>query len=365
MTQKADVVICGAGVIGASVAYHLALRGIRSTVVEREQPAWAASGKAAGLLTPTAHGGEDAALAPLIARSLERHHELARDLDGPARYDFGGLDAALVATTEKEARALRTTHPTETATDKLGAAGGWLDRPFSAAASIPGCAQLDAAKLTTTLLDVAAEHGSQVIHGDVQGVRTENSRVTGVLVSAETIDTPCVVAAMGPWSAEAEAWLRMPIPVRPLKGQILKFRIPGAPKGLVAGLDGSYAVRKRDGIVLTGTTEEDIGFDLTPSVEARKAIQLWARARSRHFEDVEPFEHTACLRPISEDGLPLIGPSPVFEGAYVATGHGRKGVLLSAATGEALADLITTGRCATLDLAPFDPGRFRTIPKGM
>ncbi len=73
---------------------------------------------------------------------------------------------------------------------------------------------------------------------------------------------------------------------------------------------------------------------------------------------MEVVQHTACLRPLSPDDRPIIGAVPGRPGAFLATGHGRKGVLMSPATGAALAELILDGRSASLDLAPFDPGRF-------
>ena len=69
--------------------------------------------------------------------------------------------------------------------------------------------------------------------------------------------------------------------------------------------------------------------------------------------------HTpGCFRPVTRDGLPLIGRVPGVEGAYVATGHSVWGILNSPATGEAMAELITDGAAHSVELSPFDPGRF-------
>jgi glycine/D-amino acid oxidase-like deaminating enzyme len=66
----------------------------------------------------------------------------------------------------------------------------------------------------------------------------------------------------------------------------------------------------------------------------------------------------ACYRPVTTDGLPVIGPVPGLDGAYVATGHSVWGILNAPATGEAIAELLATGVARTVDLSPFDPGRF-------
>jgi glycine/D-amino acid oxidase-like deaminating enzyme len=70
----------------------------------------------------------------------------------------------------------------------------------------------------------------------------------------------------------------------------------------------------------------------------------------------------ACFRPVTRDGLPLIGPISGVKGAYVATGHSVWGILTAPATGEAMAELILDGRASTIDLAPFDPGRMQPQP---
>lgn len=242
---------------------------------------------------------------------------------------------------------------------------GWLDREVAGAVAVEGAAQIHPGKYTRTLLEAACAMGARVVQGDVQGIRTERGRVTAVLVSAETVETSRVVVAMGPWSAEAEAWLRMPVPVTPLKGQILHYAMRDAPEGLFSTLDGNYAVRKPDGVVFAGTTEEEAGFDLSPTDEARDGIGKWVSSVSSRFDGQMPVGQTVCLRPLSEDGLPLIGAVPTFEGAYIAAGHGRKGLMLSAATGELLTELIATGVCTSMDLGPFDPGRFRTMPRSL
>jgi glycine/D-amino acid oxidase-like deaminating enzyme len=357
---NADIVICGAGVVGASIAYHLALRGMTPLVVERERVAYGASGTAAGLLTPPQPVDLRGPLGPLLERSIELHRGLARELDGATRYDYREMPAALVAQNEHEAGVLRRSNPG--AFEEAPSA--WTDRAGFGGLRVEGAAQIDPGKFTATLLEEARARGAALLHGDVQGVRTEGRRVSGLIVSAETVETSRVVVAMGPWSPEAESWLRLPLPVTPLKGQILRYRIANAPEGEFATIDGNYAVRKPTGVVYAGTTEEEAGFDLASTDEALESIQAWACSLSSHFDGQEPFERTACLRPLSRDGLPLLGPAGHIDGAYVATGHGRKGIMLSTASGEAMAELITTGRSTTVDLSPFAPGRFRAAPKG-
>src|SRR5690606_24741708 len=111
-------------------------------------------------------------------------------------------------------------------------------------------------------------------------------------------------------SIEAERWLKTFVPVSPLKGQILRYRMEDAPAGAFSTLDGNYAVRKPTGVVYTGTTEEDAGFDLAATADARASIEAWGCTVSSTFTGREPSEQTACLRPLSADGLPIAGAVP-------------------------------------------------------
>jgi glycine/D-amino acid oxidase-like deaminating enzyme len=81
------------------------------------------------------------------------------------------------------------------------------------------------------------------------------------------------------------------------------------------------------------------------------------RAMSPTLAGAEILARQACFRPVTEDGLPLIGKVPELDGAYVATGHSVWGILNAPATGEAMAELILDGTATTVDLSPFDPGR--------
>lgn len=362
MVERVDVVICGGGVIGASIAYHLSLRGMRCAVVERAGVASGASGTAAGLLLPMPPAERETPLGRLALRSMARHREIARELDGDRRYGFGELASVCVALDKADVAEV------ERAWGRAPGAGDvtdWLTSDAAGTVPVAGGAQLDPGAFTRTLLEAACQRGCTLMEGDVQGIRSEGGAVTGVQVSAGMVAARRVVAAMGPWTREAEIWLRMPVPVGPLKGQILRYALEGAPEGHVFGMDGNYVVTKGDGTVLAGTTEEEAGFDRTPTPEGRAAIEGWVRRVAGMLDGAEPVEQTACLRPVSEDGLPLMGAAQGISGAFVATGHGRKGILLSAATGEAMADLVATGRCSTMDLSPFDPGRFRALPRGM
>ena len=148
------------------------------------------------------------------------------------------------------------------------------------------------------------------------------------------------------------------VPITPLKGQILRLRLPpAAAETRFSDTDGNYMTRKADGLVYVGTTEERVGFDETPTAKARDRILRQAGRFVSAVLQAAVVKQTACLRPLSPDGLPMLGAAPKLPGAFIATGHGRAGLLLGPGSAAALAAQIT-GESPAIDLTPFNPARF-------
>ena len=172
-------------------------------------------------------------------------------------------------------------------------------------------------------------------------------------------EVPCdrVVLTMGPWSGMASSWLDVPINVKPLKGQIIRLRAPGPPLECSIGWAGDYATTKPDGLVWAGTTEEDAGFDEGTTTDARDSIMASLVKMLPALAEAQLVQQTACLRPVSADGLLVLGPVPGWEGVYIATGGARSGISLGPAMGRIAADLVTNGS-SDVPIDPFDPARF-------
>lgn len=362
--QHVDVAIVGGGVVGVAIAYFLAQRGLEPLVIEGTEVAHGASGKSAGLLSPGLPHDDDetGVLPPLIARSVALHGALAELLDGPATYDYTPYTTCLVARDEEEAADLHGRaehlHAEPIPLAEIAERCPWLDQPVAGALAQP-TAQIDSAKFTERLLDSAKSMGASLRMGHAIGLVGGEDYVDGVELDDGIVTAETTVLAMGPWSMRAAAWLDLPIPVRPLKGQIVHLD-PSVepPPGGFSDMHGHYVVTRPTGLVHVGATEEEEGFDAEPTAAAREyVLSTLARFTSR-LGDMQVVNQTACLRPLSGDGLPLIGAAPGRRRAYVATGHGRKGIILSLATGEALAELITEGQTSEVDLTPFDPARF-------
>ena len=352
--MSSDVVIIGAGIVGCATAYYLVSEGAQVTIVERDSVGSHASGYALGGLNPLTGVGIPEPLGPLSLEGFRLHHTLAPQLREETGIDseLQSVTAAAVAFTEEEAGLLRQRLPWQQAQPELQSewrnSGELLEMEPRLSPQVlggvvtQGVGLLDPYKLCLTLLEAAARKGAIFLHGNVSGLKLRGDRIDAVRLSREDIPCSGVVMAMGPWAAEAAPWTGVELPVRPLKGQILRLRMAGPPFSYISSPD-SYVVTKPDGLVWAGTTEEEVGFDEAPSPEARQEIMDNVVRAFPSLKEAELVQHTACLRPVAADGLPILGSVPGKEGAVVATGAGRKGILLGPIMGRIAADLATRG----------------------
>ena len=369
MPESRDVVIVGGGAAGCSVAYHLALAGVKSTIIEGQGVATQASGFSAGGLNPLQGTGIPGPLGSLAMESYLMHLDLFGQLQDDTGIDYDGRIISLlkVAFDEEELAELQETEDVFAPVD--GFETRWLDNrevlelePRVSPKIIRGLvargnAAMDSYKYTLALLQSAEKMGASIRSGTVAGLERDNNRITGVRLDDETISCGQIVLAMGPWSRKAEAWLDAYIPVDPLKGEITRMELPGTPLNHDLSGGGGSLHPKPDGLVWCGTTEEWRGFDKETSTSAHQSILEGAVRLVPDMADARLSLQTACLRPVTPDWLPIIGRLPGWDNVYLATGAGKKGILLSPGIGKSVADLMTQGE-TSLSIGPFSPDRF-------
>ena len=369
MTQSAstEVVIVGAGVVGCATAYYLGKEGIKATIIERDSVAAHASGFALGGVSPLGGSGIPDPLGALMLASYRLHDELGTALPEATGVDtqFRHHTAFTVAYCLEEAEAIQAEMPWQQAQE--GFRVEWKSgdeimamEPRLAPGLFGGMVTefvglLDPYRFTLALLQAAESMGAVVRHGMVQGLRFQGDRIRGVQLHNQDIHCDAVVLAMGPWSANASAWLGVDLPVEPLKGQILRLRI-GGPSLTYVSWGHSYAVSKPDDLVWVGTTEERVGFDEAPTTAGRETIMTSALRALPYLIDAQVVQQTACLRPVAPDNLPFLGNVPGKPGVIVATGAGRKGIALGPIMGRVAADLVMRGKTG-FDIAALAPGR--------
>src|SRR5215467_3283389 len=194
------VIVCGAGVVGASVAYFLARRGVAVTVVERSGVACAASGKSGGFLALDWCDGSP--LGPLARASFALHTELAKEIG--ADYGYRRMDTFMLAA--RETGSLAGSHRVR--------APSWLDGSGVVTATLGSTettAQVTPARFTTALLDAAQARGAKLRRAVVADVARREGAASGVITAeGETIEGDAVVLAMGPWTGRLAGRVALP-----------------------------------------------------------------------------------------------------------------------------------------------------------
>ena len=357
MKAARDILIVGGGVIGLAIAVELKRRGAKVTVVSRDFNQ-AASHAAAGMLAPLAEKLTSPPLLDLCLRSRWLYPEWTQKLEELTGIETGYLPCGILAPAYREPES---TTPTDSATwlnadtiklyqpglsDRV--VGGWW---------YPEDGQVDNRCLMRSLLQAAQTLGIEMMEGvSVKAIGQKQGRVNGVLTTAGQLEAEQYVLAAGSWASKL-----MPLPVRPVKGQMLSLRMPQKlhqpyPLQRVLYGDGVYLVPRQDGRLVVGATAEEV--DWTPFNTPQGIQTLLSRTTELYpaAADWQIEELWWGFRPGTPDELPILGQSDC-ENLFLATGHYRNGILLAPITASLLADLILEQKSDPL-LAAFNYRRF-------
>jgi len=360
------VVICGGGVIGACTAYFLRTRGIEVIVVERNEVAAAASGKAGGFLALDWCAGSP--LDGLARRSFGLHATLSDEFAGD--WGFRRMTAySGIVVPEHDSRR------------HLPARLDWLSEGViieSRLGTTETTAIVHPHAFTTAMMTAAEERGAELLHGRISGItRTaDGSTVKGAIVDGSFVGADAVIVALGPWSLMAAEWMDLPaVYGRRSPSLIYNTGMDIASDALfleyreeTGGIVTVEVFPRANGNTLVTAFSDEPPLPLDPAVITPHPgevdrLQIIGERLSPALRPDRIIARQACFRPFTQDGLPLIGRVPQLDGAYVATGHSVWGILNAPATGEALAELIADGGAQSIDLKPFDPARLRPIDR--
>lgn len=381
MRETRDLVIVGAGVVGAACAYFATRAGLDVLVLDRGAVAGGTSSHGEGnLLVSDKEAGPELDLARLSQATwrgdLAEHGHLWE------YHDKGGL---VVAATAEAAASLRRltveqrrsgVRAADLSAPELPAFEPHLSRDLVGGAYYPDDAQLQPMLAAAHLLRLSRENGAEVRTGtEVVGMLRDGDAVTGVRTPGGEVAAPAVLNAAGPWSSSVAALAGVELPVLPRRGFVLVTEpLPVTVRHKVyaaeyvqdvgssdAGLQTSPVIEGTDGgTILIGSSRERVGFDHTVSVEILRSLAAKAIALFPMLSAVSVMRHYHGFRPYCPDHLPVIGPDPRAPGLWHASGHEGAGVGLAAGTAKLVAEALT-GEPTSLDLRPFAPERFAQV----
>jgi D-amino-acid dehydrogenase len=394
-----QIVIIGAGVLGASAAFHLARAGATVTVVDAQRDG-RATAAGAGIICPWVSGVEDASFYRLYAGGGEYYPDLVAALAEAGQTDLGYRRSGAMLVSENpqelawmERMARQRAVPAMGAITRLSAseAQGVFPplRPGLGGVHVAGGARVDGRLLAAAMLRAAWRYGATICHGEA-ALAVEAGRIAGVDITSENapgglvaaqhapsgmmpaehvpsghfqsnrVPADRVILTAGAWAPPVLRPLGLGLPVEPQRGQIVHLRLEGVETAdwpVILPPGSHYIVPFDDGRIVVGATRETgAGFDYRVTASGQAEVLSEALRIAPGLEAATLLETRVGFRPASADVRPLLGWVRGIEGLAVGNGLGAVGLTIGPLAGRLLAELVA-GRTTMLDLAPFDPVR--------
>ncbi len=342
--------------------YLLASAGRSVVLLESGETGGEASWAGGGIISPLYPWRYSPAITALAHWSQDYYPELGETLKQQSGIDSEVYETGLywlnledeelaLAWAEGQRRGLHRVNMSD-----VHAAVPSLSRSFNKAIYMPGVANVRNPHLLKALRAALARISNVKIieHCPVNGFLREATRIVGVQTAQGEMRAEHVVVAAGAWSGNLLATLGIELPVKPMKGQMILFKCAEDFLPSMVLAKRRYAIPRRDGHILVGSTLEDVGFDKMPTEAALESLRATAIDLLPGLADAKVVKHWAGLRPASPDGIPYIGPVPGHDGLWLNCGHFRNGLVLAPASCQLLADLMLN-RSPCIDPEPYAP----------
>lgn len=333
--MNSDLVIIGGGIIGLYSAYLLTQRGVNLTIIERgslgHESSWVAGGILAPLL-PWHYDSQVFYLTTNSAKSYQQlsqklHHDTGIDIEfwncGLTVYDF--LDETITTWCTHNNLRIHSSTPSQ--------------QQFH----LPDIAQVRTPRLISALVKYLTENNVTLLtHTSASQLLLQNNRIIGVDTSAGRIKTDKVLCANGAWLSELSTSnpnISLPS-VKPVKGQLVAIQAqPGLLK-TIKYKNGLYIIPRKDGLIISGSTLENTGYDKSTTLSARQELYNSAISMIPELRDFPISHQWAGLRPATMNNIPTIGPHQTIRGLYLNCGHFRYGVAMAPTSAEIITQWI-------------------------
>ena len=359
-----QTIILGGGICGLSTAYFLASSGYKSTIIEKDHIGSHASAFAFGALDYPKPTSNNLKLTDLSLLGRKLHTNLSKILPDQTGINIGYRKRPSLTLLTKRTQyenfkqifkndeefQLLNKKQTLTLEPRLN------NKIFGSIYN-KNRSDIVPLKLLNALQKSIENQEVSIINQKVSNLIIKNKSVDSVIVGNNEIKCDKLVIAMGPWSYKIYEWLGIKTPVSPIKGQILKLLSNSSELNYSINWDINYVDSKPDGLIWCGTTEEKSGFDESITENAKNKIFSDTINILPHLKDSKIVKQTACLRPVTSDGMPIIGLSNQLNNVYFATGAGRSGITLGPAIGKIISELIIEEKTG-INIENFNPDRF-------
>jgi D-amino-acid dehydrogenase len=371
-----DVAVVGGGLVGVALAYELVSLGVGVVLVDRHHPG-RATDAGAGILSPETTWNPDEHWFTFGMSAAAHYRTLMSRLAGAGVVDTGFAECGvlMVAMDPEEdewfaTRAeLALRRCPDTLTEVTPQEARALFPPLGEvrrALHNPAAGRVDGRLMSAAVLRGADGHGLRRLEAKATGLTVRRGRVVGIESDAGALSCGAVAIAGGAWSQTFGLQLGVPIPVRPVKGQIVHVQLPDGGDGpvdsgrwpIVSPVFNHYLVSWPGGrVACGGTYEPDAGFDVRPTVGGLEELLRSCLSIAPGLAGATVVDVRVGLRPVSKDDLPVLGPVPGWDNVHLVTGHGTEGLLLGPYSAALVARCILGG--PELDeLLPFAVSRF-------
>lgn len=362
------VIVVGAGILGASTAYHLARAGVAVTLVDRQDQG-RATAAGAGIVCPWGAAAPDAANYALLAGGARYYTQLVAMLGEDGERDLGyakvgGLyvpgSAEELDVTERRTRERAVSAPEAGSIERLSATDARKLfpplRPDQPGLFVSGGARVDGRRVAAAMQRAAAKHGARLVEGSAELVM-QGPRAIGVRVGGELVEADAVVAAAGAWAPKFLEPAGAKLAVAPQRGQIIHLRNPGietAQWPILMPLSSYYLLAFEDSRVVVGASRETgSGFDYRLTAAGVAEVLNAALDVAPGLAPWTLHEIRIGFRPLADNLRPKLGAVPGVDNLYIGNGLGPSGLAMGPFSGMLLANRVL-GKLTEIALDPYD-----------
>ncbi|MBI5329494.1 MAG: glycine oxidase ThiO [Betaproteobacteria bacterium] len=350
-----DILLIGAGAVGMVSALALARAGAKVTLLERGETGRESSWAGGGILSPLPHWNFREEVTRLTIQGEAMWPQTIANLKAATGLDPQYRKCGMLLLPEyDEAKGVAWCRAHKVPLEQISArtrepALGY-DTP---ALLLPEVAQVRNPRLLQTLRRAVELAGITLReHTEVIGWRVENDRVTGVETNVGVLSAGQYMVCGGAWNQMLAGDLALGLKVWPVRGQIVLFQAAPDLLSTVILRNSYYLIPRQGGLILAGTTRENVGFDKSTTESARAEITAQAWEILPALRTAPVVKHWAGLRPGSEDNIPVISAHPRITNLYANAGHFRYGVTMAPLVGELAVNLLLH-RPQPLDMTPY------------